>query len=172
MGVLDRIVDKQKIRVLRDTLTTDHAMLAIETALDKADESGNPLVGVITPFLRANEESLAELMNGFLLAYALGEDGLHGDGEDDVRLLMRLKIHRVCIQDAFTKHPEWSRRHARQTVKLEITDERIIDCAKQVRHQKGMQGPPLEDAGSWWQWIKDNWLTILSSLLPLLLMFI
>lgn len=172
MGVLDRIVDKQKVRILRDSLTTDNAMLAIETALDKADESGNPLVGVITPYLRANERSLAELLNGFLLAYALGEDGLRGDGEDDVRMLMRLRIHRVCIGESMSKHPEWSRRHARQTVKLEITDERIIEAAKQVKRSTGMAGPPVEDASSWWQWIKDNWLTILSSLLPLLLMFI
>lgn len=171
MGILDRIVDKQKVRILRDSLTTEHAMLAIETALDKADESGNPLVGMITPYLRDNSESLAELINGFLLAYALGEDGVRGD-EDEVSALMRLRIHRNCISKALDEHPDWSRRHARQTVKLEITDERIIEAAKQVRKETGMQGPAVEDASSWWEWIKENWLSIALKILPLLLLFL
>lgn len=175
MGLLDRIVDKQKARVIRDTLTVDHAEAALLSALDHADENDNQLVQLVVDHCRGNVRPLAEGFNDFLLAYAFGEEkhGMQavGDGEDDVRFLMRLRIHhRLTAQAVNTK--KWSRKHARMTVKLEITDERIIESAKKIKNDKGMQGPPLEDAGSWWQWIADNWITILSSLLPLLLLFL
>lgn len=73
-GIGDRFIDKQKARIIRDTFTTEHAVLALDRALAKLQERNNPLVALIMPFLTDNKQWAAELMNEFLLAYALGEE--------------------------------------------------------------------------------------------------
>lgn len=174
MGLIDKFVDKQKVRLIRNTLTTTNAALAIETALDKCDDLGNPLVGMITPWLRENEQWAAELMNQFLLAYALGEEGLQGSGEPEVRTLVRMRIHRHMIAETISKYPGMRRQAAKEKVREEITDERIIESARTASVRLGMSVNvmAIENNGGWWQWILANWLTIAKVFLSILMLFL
>lgn len=176
--MFDGLIDKQKERVIRDTLTLDHALMAIEVALDRADESGNPILDKIEDFIRPNAKWYAQLMNDFLLAYALGERPvMHGAAGDTSDGVIR-RTRRRLVRDAKQKYPDASRAERQEKVD-QLSDNQIRDAIDQVHRQKAGVGfadrfgaDPAGDVGDWlataWGWILENWPTILKVLLSLL----
>lgn len=173
--MLDRIIDNQKERIIRETLTVENAMIALENALDEADSWGNPLVAKVDEFLRGHKKDAAELLNSFALGYLLGDqiDPTENRGDDpQVRFRMRRQIKAQARMDAAEKHPEWSRSEIRNAVNRELTDERIVDAirAYAVTKNGNMACAGIKD---WWQWLKDNWSwSTFFSIVGLLLLFI
>lgn len=174
--MFDRLVDGQKERVIRDTLTIEHAMLAVENALEKCDQSGNPLVSKIDDALAAagiEPRFLAELMNEFLLSYALGEEGVQAaSDEPTIRPPMRKRFKRHARRDVQEVHPDWSKDQVADYVEAKVTDEKIAEAIKKhVVKTQGVQA--CEGIADWWQWLKDNWSwSTFFSILGLILMFI
>jgi hypothetical protein len=177
--MFDSMLDKQKVRMIRDTFTVEHALTAIENALDKCDQSGIPLVTEIDDIFKGREQWCAELVNTFILNYLLGTSDKPqvctatgaGDEKEDIRPLMRARFKAHARMECRKKHPKWTRAQIRDHVDTEVTDERIIAAIEQHARQAGSFA--VGAISDWWQWLKDNWnWQVFFSILGILLMFI
>lgn len=169
--MLDGMIEKQKIRILRETLTVDHALQAIEGALDKADKHSNPIISQIDDLFAGNERWLAELLNDFLRDYVGLNDQPRMMAGSQERKCDRLR--RKLVKSLRKEHPELD--NAQRWEKAnELSDEQLIEAVKLAHHQATgtMMAGPVGDVGEWlsgiWEWILANWPTILKVLLSLL----
>ena len=167
--MLDWMVDKQKERIVRETLTLEHATLALESALDKADALDNPVLEQVLPWLRSNELWAARFMNDFLLSYALGERPKMGAGWPSNTSRIRRKLIL-----GLRRSKERLTRQQREEKVASLSDEQIMQAVNQVRRETGAMTyeGPAEGVGDWlsgaWQWLCDNWLTILQAIAAIL----
>jgi hypothetical protein len=143
-------------------LTAESFALAVEDVLEQADQSGNAVVDNY-------EAVVTNLMNQ--LGDRLGL-GVQAQAEEDVSVVMRRQIKQQARIDARKKHPEWTRRDARDAVNRELTDERIIEAIQKAADVK--LGPGNRAGISdWWLWLKQNWSwSTFFSILGFLLIFI
>jgi hypothetical protein len=169
--MFDSLIDKQVERKIRETFTVEHAQLAIENALDKADSLGNPLVNQIDDFLRGQSRWAAELVNGFILDYLLGDSARIAKG-NPTPLKMRMIRGRLVRGLRRSREPlSYDERCDRVA---SLTDQAII-AAIRAAHQKktgvAIAGP-VGDIGEWlssiWTWIEENWLTVLQAIAAVL----
>jgi hypothetical protein len=167
-GPIDTFIDAKVEKQLRKRLSSTQFRLMFEELLAY---QGSPFIDLIEPIVGPYIDDMADVFSHAILTLLLDieNEGVGASGEPEVRRLMRARIHRNAIKPTMEKHPDWTRKQAREAVKAEITDERIIEAAKQAAAQQGMQAPV--DAGIW-DWILANWPAILNVLMSLLMVFI
>lgn len=178
-SMLDFILDKQKVRMIRDTFTVEHALIAIEQTLDDCDTSGIPIVNELDDVVKGREKWCAEVMNRFILNYLLGTSDkpqMHGgEGDEhadsDVRPLLRARFKAHARMECRKAHPKWTRAQIRDHVDATITDERIVTAIEQ--HARAAGAFAVGAISDWWDWLRSNWSwQTFFSILGLLLMFL
>lgn len=173
-GIVDNFIDAKVEKQLRQRLSPDRFKLAIEklVAYGQTQLNGNTIgefiLEPLEKFMGQHEDEFAAVLSDTVLTLLLGdqEDGVRATTVEGEQRREARGIVRIRLINHLRRKKGCSRSQAREAVD-KLTHEQIDMAMGQL---------PVAGAGDWlasiWQYIRENWPSILAALLPILLMLL